>query len=273
LIQSCLNCNKEFHAYPSAIKRGHALFCSRKCRGEYYQGARNPNHKGGKYLICARCGKKFWARPWEQKKGVKYCTQACYDEARRPGGAWAEHSVKCICHQCGIEFYAFRSEVDNKGRKYCSLNCYHLSQDKRVECTCTSCGKSFRVTKSALKYGRGKFCSPSCANALENNPGWLGGKSFEPYCHKFNHALKEYVRDKFGRRCFVCESPEIRRCHSIHHIDYNKLQGCKGMTWALVPLCDSCHMKTNRNRWHWFNLLIHYWAMNPDINFNLDCST
>jgi hypothetical protein len=33
-------------------------------------------------------------------------------------------------------------------------------------------------------------------------------------------------------------------------------------------LCMSCHNKTQHQRWHWFNLLICYWANDPEVNFN-----
>lgn len=44
---------------------------------------------------------------------------------------------------------------------------------------------------------------------------------------------------------------ELKRRHDVHHIDYNKLQGCEGHQWKLVPLCRSCHTKTNHNRKYW----------------------
>lgn len=85
----------------------------------------------------------------------------------------------------------------------------------------------------------------------ENNPAWKGGLSFEPYCRKFNNELKERVRNEFNRKCVMCGAEENGRKLSIHHIDYSKTQGCKGETWKLVPLCQSCHMKTNHRREYW----------------------
>ncbi|MCK9570396.1 NUMOD3 domain-containing DNA-binding protein [Candidatus Pacearchaeota archaeon] len=114
-------------------------------------------------------------------------------------------------------------------------------------------------------YGTG---GPMKGRTLDKNPAWKGGISFEPYCPKFNNGFKEYVRDRFGHTCFLCNSSELSEKSHIHHIDYNKNSICKGRDWAFVPLCRSCHMKTNANRWHWFNLLINYWALNPDINFS-----
>ncbi len=103
----------------------------------------------------------------------------------------------------------------------------------------------------------------------ENGGGWCGGKSFEPYCPKFNKLLKERIRAKFGRICFLCSSTENDQRHCIHHVDYNKNSICNGKEWPLLPLCPKCHGKTNFNRWYWFNLLINYWAMNSEIDFNV----
>jgi len=84
----------------------------------------------------------------------------------------------------------------------------------------------------------------------EKSPNWKGGISFEPYCSKFNKPLKEKIRDKFERKCFLCNKPESteKTCLSVHHIDYDKDQGCNGKTFELVPLCRSCHSKTNGER-------------------------
>lgn len=102
--------------------------------------------------------------------------------------------------------------------------------------------------------------NPMYGRTGDKCPAWNGGKSFEPYCHKFNLSIKERVRDEFGRKCFLCEERENGRKLDIHHVDYNKGQGC-GHAWNIIPLCRSCHAKTNANRWHWFCLLNCYWAL------------
>lgn len=103
-------------------------------------------------------------------------------------------------------------------------------------------------------------------NGGENSPHWRGGISFGPYCPKFNNQRKEQVRDQFGRKCLICGQPENGQRLCVHHVDYNKMQGC-GHSWNLVPLCASCHAKTNGDRWYWFCLLHNWWACQPDINF------
>jgi 5-methylcytosine-specific restriction endonuclease McrA len=93
---------------------------------------------------------------------------------------------------------------------------------------------------------------------------WRGGISFEPYCPRFNEMLKEEIRNKFGRKCFICGKPENMRGLSVHHINFDKMAGCYGKRWNLLPLCQSCHAKTGRARFHYFNLLNNYWILNQD---------
>lgn len=98
----------------------------------------------------------------------------------------------------------------------------------------------------------------------EKNGNWKGGKSFEPYCPKFNKKLKEEIREKYGRQCVVCGLPESentysngRRCRlSIHHVHYDKKEGCNGHDFVLVPLCIHCHSATTTgDRAYWEKLL------------------
>jgi len=99
---------------------------------------------------------------------------------------------------------------------------------------------------------------------------WRGGISFEPYCKSFNNRFKEYIREKFDRKCFICGKLEIdcsEKLH-VHHVDYNKNSICNGKSWPFIPICRSCHTKTNFNRHYWFNLLINYWLENNDIHLN-----
>ena len=84
----------------------------------------------------------------------------------------------------------------------------------------------------------------------DKNGNWLGGKSFEPYTPDFNGQFKRAIRERDNHCCVVCNKPqeELKRCLSVHHIDYNKLnsfpQNC-------VSLCRGCHLQTNKNRKAW----------------------
>jgi hypothetical protein len=85
----------------------------------------------------------------------------------------------------------------------------------------------------------------------EKNANWKGGISFEPYCPKFTNEFKERVRTFFGHRCVECGIPQNGEKLSIHHVNFNKQSCCDNTIPLFVPLCRSCHMKTNRNRPYW----------------------
>ena len=79
---------------------------------------------------------------------------------------------------------------------------------------------------------------------------WQGGKSFEPYGLEFNEDLKEVIRNRDGRKCFICEKSELenKEKSNVHHIDYNKKNNNPN---NLISLCRKCHIKTNQKRDFW----------------------
>lgn len=91
----------------------------------------------------------------------------------------------------------------------------------------------------------------------ENSVHWKGGISFEPYCPKFNKKFKESIRNKFERKCFLCNKPETdngkKLC--VHHVNYDKNCLCNDIKCEFVPLCNSCHSKTNNNREYYENMI------------------
>lgn len=87
-----------------------------------------------------------------------------------------------------------------------------------------------------------------------NNPSWKGGISFAPYCEKFTKEFKERVRAFFSYQCAECGTPQSiwGKVLAVHHVDFNKDSCCSEETHPLfVPLCNSCHSKTNTNRSYW----------------------
>lgn len=85
----------------------------------------------------------------------------------------------------------------------------------------------------------------------ENNPQWKGGVSYEPYCPKFNNEFKERVRAFFGHKCVECGAPQNGKLLAVHHVNFNKKACCDNSIPLFVPLCASCHSKTNTHRDHW----------------------
>ena len=83
---------------------------------------------------------------------------------------------------------------------------------------------------------------------------WYGNSQYPShvlYCEKFNEEFKERVRAFWGYRCFECGTPQRKRKLSVHHVHYDKKMCCNGSPRDVVPLCSSCHTKTNTNRNYW----------------------
>ena len=78
----------------------------------------------------------------------------------------------------------------------------------------------------------------------KKSPNWKGGVSFEPYCHKFNKALKEKIRERDDRTCQICGAKEGKRKHCVHHVNYDE-SNCDPL---LITLCGSCHRKIHHNK-------------------------
>ena len=87
----------------------------------------------------------------------------------------------------------------------------------------------------------------------EKSPKWKGGVSFEPYCPKFNNDLRTRVREFFDNKCFLCHKTSTENGNNlhVHHINYDKMVCCNDITPLFVPLCNSCHSKTNNKREYW----------------------
>jgi len=214
--------------------------------------------------VCKLCEKEFLIYPSRIKRGrSKFCSIDCFKDSRA--------KEKRICQQCGKEFKAFLSRINAGGGKFCSYKCMGMWRSEnfkgensshwkggKTKRICKQCGKEFEIKPSDIKQGGGNFCSNKCHGKRqsenrrgENHPSWQGGISFLPYCSKFNNEFKEYIRDKFGRICFLCSKPESEegRRLSVHHVNYDKSCMCNdNLTCQFVPLCRSCNSKVNTNR-------------------------
>ena len=127
-----------------------------------------------------------------------------------------------------------------------------------------------RITSTGRKHSDECRHKQSITKKGPLNPNWRNGARQERYCFKFNFQLKERIREDFGRHCLLCGAPENGRRLDIHHTDFNKMQGCGSRTWSLVPLCNHCHGRIERNvGWYWFGLMYHHWAVDPAINMAL----
>ena len=243
---------EKFDYYPSKLKPKSAKKILAKCDD---CGMVRTVKKQAYHPLCKSCSQKGENNPNFGRKG-------------KNSPLWKGGLVKRICEACGIEFEVKPSQIKDGEGRFCSCSCSKNGENHpnwkggKIKRICPTCGKIFEVKPSMIKRGRGKFCSPSCAiegNKGENNHAWKGGISFEPYCEKFNDEFKEYIREKFGRICFLCGKTEDENGQrlSVHHVNYNKDCGCDGdLTCQFVPLCMSCNTKVNNNREMWIEKIM-----------------
>jgi len=78
----------------------------------------------------------------------------------------------------------------------------------------------------------------------ENNPCYIDGRSFEPYCPRFNFRFKESVRLRDSHTCQLCGKTQIEEGKrlAVHHVHYDK----KNCYPDVVCLCTSCNARVNK---------------------------
>ena len=199
------------------------------------------------------------------RSGIKHTEEAKHKMSVSQKLLWSdpeykeEQISKRIGKKRSAEFCRHQSEMQ-KGEKGPMWGKHHSEETKR------KISEANKGEKNATKRPevRAKLAGP-------NNPRWRGGVSFKKYCFKFNNRFKEEIRIRFNRTCVVCGKHEkyLKRKLAIHHTDYNKNSICNGKAWAFIPLCDSCHGKTNHKCWYWFNVFINYWCYYKEIQINI----
>lgn len=268
IIRKCLYCGKEFKTTLSQLNAGYGKYCSKKCS---YNSLRN-----GKTKLCPICKNEFYVKKSAFKRR-KYCSRSCANKARSLNQIFIENRVEKTCLFCNKTFYTTPNEI-NRGRgKYCSHKCFSNDKKTREKRICLECGSEFEVPQWKINIGEGNFCSRACFNANplntnrprgSENHAWKGGISFEPYCPQFNEEFKERVRKFWNRKCGICGKSEQTNGKklSVHHVNYEKMVFCDTTSPIFIPLCSSCHPKTNHNRTAWENILTEYIM----IHFNGD---
>lgn len=254
----CENCGNEFIANKiSAIRANTIKFCSRECYHEHKKD--NPIDRSKQDIIhnCKYCGKSFKTTDYRLKYGKFYCSDECKNNHMK------RDIIQSTCEICGKIFDKYNSGV-TQHQKFCSPECSSKSISKEeIIVKCNQCGKDVIIKGKEyqrLRSPNGNFCDRKCWYDYysknfsgENSPMWEGGISFLPYCFKFNNKRRQAVRDFFNNTCIICgkhQSEELTKL-DVHHVYYNKDDGCDGRPFNLVPLCHACHTRTNHNRDYW----------------------
>jgi len=155
-----------------------------------------------------------------------------------------------ICKKCGKEFKKpyFRSIKNWEKDKFCSRYCYSKSI---IGKDTWNKGKKGIHLSPKSEFKKGNHPKTEFKTGIKN-PNWNNGSSFKPYGLEFNEDLKEVIRNRERRKCFICNKTELENKSSlqVHHIDYDKNNNNPN---NLIAICRICHSKTNHNRNNWIN--------------------
>lgn len=263
---TCDNCGKTFEREAFEVESHKNHFCCLKCANEWQRRNRVE-------ITCEYCGKRKKIKPSRVSEHT-FCSHECYTNWVKATGAvngtknpqFGKHASVATRREKSIRMRSAKGEalsepkfelLDDKNwlyKKYWEeeLNIYEIAE--RANCSFSSVWRAFQRLQIPMRT-RSEIASSRIG---EKSPRWKGGISYEPYCPKFSDELKEEVREKYGRQCFLCSKTEAEngRKLDVHHINYDKKAGCNGKRWLLIPLCMSCHPKTNSNRVYWENLII-----------------
>ena len=135
----------------------------------------------------------------------------------------------------------------------------HLSEEHKRKLSAASKDRTYTKerneklsnSKKGITFTKEHRIKLSCAKQCISPNDWDGFAKEQKYCSKFNNQLKEQIRNKYNRKCFLCDKSEENNGQrlSVHHVDLNKDQGCNGYDWKLVPLCQSCHSRCHNDLW------------------------
>ena len=185
--------------------------------------------------------------PGSGKKVVRVCEE-CGDVK-----VLSFDGISDLCHGCANRTPEHRAKQSNdrKGKKASPKACANMSK--------AAMGKKklprARVNMSKAKIGKKKpLCTTEARQhlsaAAQGIPydEWESFAKEQKYCPRFNETCKESNRNKYGRRCFICNKTEKANGQklSVHHVDMDRAQGCES-NWKLVPLCRSCHSSAHNN--------------------------
>ena len=159
----------------------------------------------------------------------------------------------------------FKISIHPLKRYFCS-DCGNIVSDKCHK-RCAKCNTLFYSNENHPSWKGGKNHCDNCGKSLSNriarkcrscskkknlNPNYIDGNGNYPYPSIFNDELKLKIRKRDNRICQCCgakDVKQIKKCLTIHHIDYNK-QNCKEDN--LISLCNKCNLRANGDRDYWY---------------------
>ena len=196
-------------------------------------------------ITCSRECHKNWQRKlsWEERIGKERAEEIRKERSEsakidnpstRPGVA---KKISNTTKQFLAEHPDLRKGENNGfyGKSHSTERKEQWSRDKKGKWSYTPIQKEKQTQNTPKK---------------EKHPNWLGGISNGEYGLDFNNELKYKIKEAHNLTCQLCKI--VTEELDIHHIDYNKTNNAEN---NLIPLCKTCHGKTNFGRENWQKIL------------------
>ena len=183
-----------------------------------------------KIIYCDHCGKVINKERYLKRNKHNFCNRECK-------GKWMSDNLK--------------------GKN-------NLKWKEKLRVTCAFCGRPIEKYPYKKKLHSLFFCNNVCHGKWkiknlqgENNPGWEGGISFEPYATIFNEKFKEKIRWIYENECVVTGMTQQEhiakygRKLNVHHWNYNKKET---NPFYFVPVCYAINVMAGYNKGQWIDL-------------------
>ena len=196
--------------------------------------------------FCEECGRGYWVKPYRRAKS-RFCSFECGGRFRaretlnvgpKP---WAAKNLDGHRHKSPSRFTSERVRGSNNP---------NWKEPKYRECE--KCGASFGLKPWVIRQNASRFCSRKCFEASEcfvgeSSSSWVGGQA--TYRGRNWKAVRAEVVSDQGGDCFDC-GRHIGNSLSVHHKrpfrEFDDAETANERS-NLVGLCQSCHMKWERN--------------------------
>lgn len=141
-------------------------------------------------------------------------------------------------YTCKLCKKVFESDKCRK-RKYCSRECLHKGMFTGKVITCEQCGKKQYRRNWHIKQSKHFFCNLKCYFLYKkiNSHGRINP----------THKLKLKILEAYDYTCAFCRinKHELMKPLQFHHLD----GGVRNTVFEnLIPLCVSCHRKTQKKK-------------------------
>jgi 5-methylcytosine-specific restriction endonuclease McrA len=204
-----------------------------------------PVLKNRKKITCSVKCQQAWQQsiPWEDRVGIEFAT-----------GFRKKMSILSSTNNPST-FPGVSEKISNGMKKYIADNPGIRSGENNSFFGKTHTDETKQYLKET-KLGKWSYSAEQKNKQTENtprrenHPNWQGGIANGEYGPEFNKLLKLEIKESYNFTCQLCNITNTDL--DIHHIDYDKNNNISA---NLIPLCKTCHGKTNYNRNRWKGLL------------------